>query len=729
MSVAATAEAGLFLEGMHCAGCVSRVERRLREEPGVSDASVSFTSHRAVVHYDPERVGVDGLVSAVESLGFGAVPFDPEALERPAAREARTALIRVLVAAFLAGNVMLLALGLYLAGPDGMEPGVRRGLRWLALALSLPAATWCAAPFWRGAWAGLRSREIPVDLPISLGIGAAFVAGVIGTWSDADHVFVDSAAMIVFLILLGRTLERGARARAAGAVERLAAMAPATALRRREHGLEEIPAARLEVGDRVVVPPGQAFPADGTIVLGRTEVDEALLTGESAPVVREPGEAVTGGSRNVVAEVEVDVVARPGEGVLARMAALLERAEAERPRVQRLVDRVARYFAPTVLVVAALTAVAWLASGRSGIEAALAAASVLIVACPCALGLATPAAVTAALGRAAAAGLLFKSGEAFERCAAADVVVLDKTGTLSEGRLAVRECVAAGGVSESEVLEAAVAAEGASVHPVAVGLREEAERRGLAAREAPEGRRIVPGRGVEAGALRVGSRSFLREAGVVVPEELEVRAEREARTGASLAFVADGPRVLGFVALEDPPREDAARAVERLGSLGLAAEVVSGDHPHAVRLAAERSGVPTWSAEVSPEEKVEAVRKLQAAGHTVIVAGDGVNDAAALAAGDVGMAMARGADVTVHAAEVVVRAPRLAALADAVDLSRATFRRIRENLTFAVGYNAVAVPLAVTGVLGPLGAAVFMSLSSLVVTGNAVRLLRWKPGA
>jgi Cu2+-exporting ATPase len=728
LTAAAPAETGLFLDGLHCAGCVSRVEKRLRQEPGVRDASVSFTTHRALVRYDPARLDVPGLVSAVESLGYAAVPFDPDVLERPAARDTRRALIRVLVAAFLAGNVMLLALGLYLAGPDGMESDVRRGLRWLAMLLSFPAVTWCAAPFWRGAFAGLRRGEISMDVPIVLGLSAAFGAGLVGTWHDAAHVFVDSAAMIVFLILLGRTLERGGRARAAGAVERLAALTPPTALRKGSSGLETVPAEDLRVGDRVVVAPGQAVPADGVIVVGRTEVDEALLTGESLPVLRGVGDPVTGGSHNVAAEVEVEIRARAGAGVLARMSALLERAEAQRPAVQRLADRVARVFAPAVLSMAVATALWWWWTGHEAGAALLAAASVLIVACPCALGLATPAAVTAALGRAAAAGMLFKSGEAFERCARVQAAVLDKTGTLSEGRLAVAALESVAGVDEKEVLAVALQAEGASIHPVAEALRTEAARHGLEPPADSGPHELRAGRGVIAGDLRVGTRAFLEEAGIEISAELDAAARRTAAAGSSLAFVARGDRALGLVALHDPARPDAAEAMTRLRDLGLRLLVVSGDHAEAVRQACQRSGISEFRADTLPEGKVEVVQSWQRQGCGVLVAGDGVNDAAALAAADVGIAMACGADVSLHAADVVVPGKRLCALADAIELSRTTLRRIRENLGFALAYNAVAVPLAMAGVLSPLGAAAAMSASSLVVTANALRLLRWSPG-
>jgi len=504
-----------------------------------------------------------------------------------------------------------------------------------------------------------------------------------------------------------------------------------TALRRRGGVVEEVLANTLEPGDCVVVAPGQAFPADGVITQGATEVDESLLTGESRPVARSRGELVTGGSRNVLAEVEVDVHARAGQGTLARLASLLERAQLERPRIQLLADRVAAVFAPAVLAVTGVTAIGWLLAGATPLEVAMTSAAVLIVACPCALGLATPAAMTAAIGRAASLGVLFKSGEAIERCAAVDTVLLDKTGTLSEGRLAVERVIAAAGATDADVLRSAAATEGASTHPVAEALRAELARRGLAAPDPREARNALPGRGVVAGdaAARsvVGSRALLNELGVAIDRELDEAARALAAQGASLAFVAEGGRALGVVALIDPPRPDARDAVARLHQLGLSVTLVSGDHAGAVAMAAARAGIDESYAAVCPEEKVGHVRRVREAGHGVLMAGDGINDAAALAAADVGFAMGRGADVAIHAADVIVRAPRLGAIADAVGLARATLRRVRENLGFAVLYNVIAIPLAVFGALDPLPAAIAMSLSSLVVTGNAVRLLAWKP--
>lgn len=721
------AECGLFLDGLRCSGCVNRVERRLRELAGIERASVNYTSHRALVEYDAARTEPAAFVAAVEELGYSAVPYDPAALDHGPTREARRALARVLVAAFLAGNVMLLSLALYIGASQGLDAETRRLLRWVTLMLSVPAVTWCALPFWRGALGGLRKLEITMDVPIVLGMAIAFGVGVAGTLAEADHLYMDSAAMIVFLILLGRTLESRARARASAAVERLTALTPATALRCTAEGVEEVPVSDLRIGDVVVVPPGQRVPVDGRIVDGESELDEALLTGEARPVPRGVGDAVTGGTDNTLSELRVEVSAAADAGTLAQLARLLERAQLDRPRVQHLADRVARVFAPAVVSLAAVTAAAWTFAGAGGLEAWLAAAAVLIVACPCALGLATPAALTAAVGRAASLGILVKGGDALERCAAVDCIVLDKTGTVTLGRLAVDEVVPASGVSREEVLLQAAKAEGEATHPVAAALRRAAEPLAAAPPEALD-RRTFPGRGVEAdgGRLRVGSRAFLAERDTPVPAELEEAGAKLAERGLSIAYVALAGRTLGVVGLTDPPRDDARSAVMRLEELGLDVRLLSGDQPRAVALAAQRAGIGHFESGVTPTEKVERIGRLRDAGARILMVGDGLNDAAGLAAADVGAAMAHGSDATLDAADVVIRASRLGAVSDTVGLARATLRRIRENLGFALAYNALAIPLAMSGTLRPLHAAIAMSLSSLLVTANAARLLRWK---
>jgi Cu2+-exporting ATPase len=722
-------ETGFFLDGLRCAGCVNRVERDLRAAPGVVEASLNYTNHRALVRFDAERTSVDALAARVDALGYTATPYDPAALERPGRDESRAALVRLLVAAFLAMNVMWLAIALYIGAAEGMTADVRRALRWLVIVLSVPAATWCAAPFWRGAWSGLQRRELTLDVPVVLGVSTALVANAIGTVNEVPELYLDSAAVIVFLVLLGRTLEQRARGRASAAVDALAALAPELARRRTANGVERVPVEALRVGDRVIVPAGERVPADGRLLEGAAELDESPFTGEARPRLRRAGETLCGGARNLLAEIEIELVARPSEGTLGRMVALLERAQTERPRIQRAVDRVASVFAPVVLVLATATALGRFALGANPLDSALAAAAVLLVACPCALGLATPAAITAAIGRAARLGILVKRGEALERLAHARRAVLDKTGTLTTGCFTLHEAWPVPGVARAELLAAAAEAEGEATHPIAQALRAAAPDVKPSACE----RRVVAGRGVVAGegasALRAGSAAWLREAGVELPSALEGRAEALAQGGHSLVWVARAGEPLGVIALWDPPRDDAAEAVARLGALGVEVELVTGDHAGAAALAARGAGIQRVLAGASPEAKVARVRAARAEHVGVLTVGDGINDAAALAAADVGVAMAAGSDVTLHAADAVVSAPRLGAATDLVALSRATWARIRENLVLAVAYNAIAVPLAIVGILGPLSAAIAMSLSSVVVTANAIRLLRWKAPA
>jgi P-type Cu2+ transporter len=721
----AVAETWLAIGGLRCAGCAQRVERELRAAPGVRDASVSYATQRALVRFEAASTDAASLAARVEALGYRVAGLAPESLDRPAEPGARDALARVLVAAFLAGNLMVISFALYFGALQDIDPPLRRALRWLALALSVPALGYCALPFWRGAWSGLRRGELTLDVPIVVGATTAFVASVVGTIGEARDLFTDSAATIVFLMLLGRTLERTARARASAAVDALAARAPRTALRRAGSALESVPADQLTPGDRVVVAAGQAFPADGRLLSSAAEIDESLLSGESLPVTRAAGGAVRSGTTNLSGDVEVEVTHAANAGAVARLVGLLERAQADRPPIQRAADRVAALFAPAVLAIAALTAAGAALAGVAPLDAALRAASVLIVACPCALGLATPTAVSAALGRAAQLGLWWRSGAALERAARVDCALLDKTGTVTLGRLAVARALPAHGVDEDALVAAAAGIVGASRHPVAAALHAEAARRGLALAESGAERRELAGLGVETGSDRCGSLAFLRAQGVASDPALEAAAAAEAAHGASLAFVAHGPRALGALALVDLPRPDARAAVHALEALGIRTALVSGDHAAAVQRTAALAGLGDAAWETSPEAKLARVQAERARGAHVLFAGDGINDAAALAAADLGFAFAQGSDVTVHAADVVSHDPRLGSVACAVALARAAMARIHENLALAIAYNAIAVPLAIAGILGPFSAALAMSASSLVVTGNALRLRRF----
>jgi heavy metal translocating P-type ATPase len=412
------------------------------------------------------------------------------------------------------------------------------------------------------------------------------------------------------------------------------------------------------------------------------------------------------------------------------MAALLERAAADRPRIQRAADRVAAVFAPILLATAVATAIGWTLAGAAALEVLLTVSAVLIVACPCALGLAAPAAITAAIGRAAKLGILVKSGEALERCARANRAIFDKTGTLTEAVLAVDRVAAAADVSVTHVLALAAAAEGISLHPLAAAIRRAAQQRGIETRDA-ELRRAYAGRGIEAKvdgqSVFVGTRSFLEQHGVAIPPRLDHEAHAMAATGLSLAWLACDGRAQGVLGLSDPTREDAARAVAALRELGIPSSLVTGDHAGAAQLTARRVDIGDVASDVLPEGKVAHVRKAQERGEVALFVGDGINDAAALAAADVGIAMAQGADVAIHAADLVVRSPRLMAVVELLQLARTALSRIHQNLALALLYNAVVIPLAIAGRIEPLAAAVAMGVSSLAVTGNALRLSRWRP--
>jgi len=724
---AAIAETGFLLEGLRCAGCVRKTEEALRAQPGVASAIVNYADHRALVRFDAAETSVTALANAVAALGYQAIPYDPEALDRPERTQARAALVRLLVAGFLAMNVMWLAIALYIGTYQGMDIATQHALRWLAAALSVPAVFWCGAPFFAGAWRGIRRRELSMDLPVALAIGAASATNVIGTWLGRTHLFVDSGAWIVFLLLLGRTLERNASARATGAVERLRNLAPRDALRRSGARLERVPVADLVTGDEVVIPAGELCPVDAALIGPATELDESAVSGEATPVLRAPDMRIPAGARNLMTEISVRVVAPANRGTLARLAALLERAQAERPAIQRSADRFAAIFAPAVLATAALSALVLALSGAPALEIAFRATTVLIVACPCVFGLATPLAIAAALGRAAQLGVLVKSGEAIERFARVKRVLLDKTGTLTEGRFALTGWAAAEGVAEAELLGAAALAEGSALHPIAEAIREAARRAGApesvrAVHEARAGLGVIATR-EDGTRIAAGTEALLRALEIELPAGLAREAERLGAEGASRVWVARADRVLGVIALADAVRADAPELAARLARSGIGVELVSGDHARAVALAAQCAGIAEYAASASPEQKLARVRARREAGESVLAVGDGLNDAAFLAAADCGIAMARGSEITLAAADAVVRSPRLGAIADLLALSRACLARIHENFGFALLYNAIAVPLAVAGVLHPLGAAIAMALSSLTVTANSMRLL------
>jgi heavy metal translocating P-type ATPase len=701
-------EVVLDIEGMTCASCVQKVERALGDVDGVEAAAVNLATRRATVRGDV--LDVDPLVRAVTSTGYGARPHQGERTGSEGSGYAR----RLAVGAPL--TVAILALT-YL-WPD------RAASVWIAWALATPVQFYAGSPFLRSAARSARHGTTTMDTLVAVGSLAAYlysVALVLGSVSSRDvpAQYFDTSAVIVTLILVGKMLESRARTAAGDASRALLERGATQARVRSEDGTERsIPIEELRPGMRVVVLPGAKVPADGVVKEGASWVDLSLLTGESAPVDVGPGDEVIGASINGDGRLEVFVTKVGANTKLAEIVRLLESAQGSKAPVQRLADRISSVFVPAVLVLAAVTFAGWLVAGVAPGAALLHATAVLLIACPCALGLATPAAITAGTGRAAELGVLIKGGEVFEAVHDVDVVLLDKTGTVTDGRMSVGRIETFGDAEPEAVLALAAAVETGSEHPIARAVTDEAVRRGIAVPPSA-GHAARPGAGASASVagteVRVG-----RPVGL--PARGERLADELAAGGATPFAVWRGDVPLGLIAVTDAVKPDAAEAIARMRGLGLEVAIVTGDREATARAIADRVGVGSVLAEVYPQGKVDEVRRREGAGHRVVFVGDGLNDAPALALATVGMAMGSGTDVAMAAADVHLLGASLTSAVDALELSRRTYRIIRQNLFWAFAYNVVMIPLAVAGVLTPAWAAAAMALSSVSVVANALRL-------
>ncbi len=727
-------EHDLIIGGMTCAACVARVEKALNRMDGV-DASVSLATERAHVTA-PEGVEDDALVAAVRSAGYDAVPVSRapgDQGEDAAAAVAAGLRLRLLWAAWLTVPVVLMSM---------IPPLQFPGWQWVSLALATPVVWWCGWTFHIGAWRALMHRSFSMDSLVSLGSAVSWAwsvvavlflgAGEIGMTmhmsfmpSDAmgAEVYFEVSAGIVALVLLGRFLEARARRSAGQAIRALMALVPDRAIVLRGGDETEVPADSVLVGDLVVVRPGDRIAVDGEVESGTSAVDRALLTGESVPVEVGPGDAVEGGALNAGGRIVVRATRVGSETAVHRVAELVEAAQAGKAPVQRLADRVAGVFVPVVILIALGTLIGWLALGRSAGEAMTAAVAVLVISCPCALGLATPAALMVGTGRGAQLGILIRGPEVLESTRRVTVVVLDKTGTLTEGAMRVAEVVPADGWDVGEVLALAGAVEAGSEHPIGRAIAEEARagsrppvaassfmsRAGLGVTAEVGGRRVEVGRSDDLTGTLADARDRARDEGRTV-----------------VAVHVDGDPV-GAIAVSDVIRPETAEAVAMLRDLGLRPIMVTGDAEAPARTVAGIAGIDEVVSGVLPEDKERIVRELQAAGEVVAVAGDGVNDAPALVRADLGIAIGTGTDAAAEAADITLVTPDPRAIADAIRLSRRTLRTIQGNLVWAFGYNVAAIPLAVLGLLNPLIAAAAMGLSSIFVVTNSLRLRGFTP--
>ncbi|MDM7947844.1 MAG: heavy metal translocating P-type ATPase [Oceanibaculum nanhaiense] len=716
----------LAIEGMSCAACVGRVEKALAKVPGVDRAAVNLATEQARVRL-AETLDPADLVAAVEKAGYGAHLIEAGAGpdKQAEADTLRWESIRLAAAILLTLPLVLPMIGMAV-GVHWMPPA------WVQLVLATPVQFWIGGRFYINAWKALKTRTGTMDQLVAIGTSAAFGLSLYYmATSGSDHLYFEASAAVITLITLGKYLESRAKRGTASAIRALMALRPEEARVKRGDTIETLPVAALMEGDILIVKPGERVPADGRIVEGRSQFDESLLTGESLPVEKQAEDNVIGGSVNGSGLVEIAVTAVGGDSLLARIIERVQGAQASKAPVQRLVDKVSGIFVPIVLAIALVTFLGWLAAGAGSETAILNAVAVLVIACPCALGLATPTAIMAGTGVAAKAGILIKDAEALERAHGIRTVVFDKTGTLTEGRPRLTALLPAEGVADEELLSLAASVQQGSEHPLAKAVLAAAEERGVAIPKAQDFDSL-PGRGVmatvEGQAVLIGSPRLMQEKEIAT-SALEEQAGKREGEGNSVVWMAADGRLLGAIAIGDRLRGSAAEAIRLLGEKGIETALLTGDNRRAAESVASRLGISTVLAEILPDGKADAISGLQEKGGIVAMVGDGVNDAPALAQADVGIAMGSGTDVAMEAASVTLMRPDPLLVLDAISVSRATVAKIWQNLFWAFIYNIIGIPLAALGYLSPVIAGAAMAASSVSVVSNALLLRRWKPRA
>lgn len=721
----------LAISGMSCAACVARVEKTLASVAGVVEARVNFASGQGQVDLIPGTATPVELIAALDRAGYGASvaegDLSAEARDDATAAQARRQRYRLLVSAVLTLPLVLQMIFAFM-GIDAMLPG------WLQLVLATPVQFWAGLGFYVAAVKGLRTGVANMDLLVVIGTSAAYGLSIaVLAWPGPDlggHLYFEASAAVITLVLLGRWLEARAKHGTTEAIRALMSLRPDRARVLRDGKEVEVAAASVKRSELVIVRPGERIPVDGRVSDGESQVDESLITGESLPVAKSAGDDVIGGAINGEGLLRIEATNLGAESTLAGIIRLVQSAQSSKAPVQRLVDRVAAIFVPIVVAIAVLTCITWwLITGHPS-DAIIAAVTVLVIACPCALGLATPTAIMVGTGVAARHGILIKDAEALERAHQVSVVAFDKTGTLTEGRPRVMSLVAVDG-DEGELVRLAASAQQGSEHPLARAVIDEASERGIDLAHL-QSFRSRPGRGVEASVdgleLHFGNRRLMADAGIDTSalDDRSAAMEAEGRTVVWLAEVAPSQRLLGYFAIGDKLRASAAAAIARLHDLGVEAVMITGDNTRTATSVANSLGIDRVVAECLPEDKALEVKRLKESGATVAMVGDGINDAPALAAADIGIAMGSGTDVAMSTAGVTLMRNEPLLMGDAIEISRATYRKIQQNLFWAFIYNVIGIPLAAFGMLTPVFAGAAMSMSSVSVVTNALRLKRWR---
>lgn len=707
-------EASLILEGIVCAACVWLNENHVRQLPGVLDFRINYSTHRATLKWDNNAIQLSDVLAAISAIGYRAHPFDPGRLESLQKKEKSAALRRIAVAGLGMMQVMMIAVAMYIGVASDMDVGMRDFLRWISLVMTVPVVFYSARVFFTSAWRDLRRGRFGMDVPVSLAIGIAFSASVWATLTGGGEVYFDSVSMFTFFLLTGRYLEMAARHRAGQVAEELVRLMPATATRLRDGEQEVVPVSQLAPGDYLLVKPGEVVPADGVVTDGVSSTNESLLTGESLPCHKRQGDPLVGGTVNIESPLTMQVEKLGDSTVLASIIRLLERAQAEKPELARLAEKVASRFVPIILLIAVGVFFWWYWHDPS--RAFWIALSVLVITCPCAFSLATPAALTAATGLLTSKGVLTTRGHALETLARVNHIIFDKTGTLSHGQLEVTNFQAMGDADSNFCKQLAAGLETASEHPVAQAiLRLSDQRVGFSEVAAEPGRGI---RGVhQQQQYRIGGKGFVQEL-----TQCDLPATVGQTAGQSQVFLGSEAGWLAVIGLADHLREEAGQVVQDLRGLGVDVTLLSGDAPAVVAAVAQQLAIPHALGGRLPDDKLAYLHQLQAQGATVAMVGDGVNDAPVLAGAPVSIAMGSGSQLAQASADMVLLSENLQQVPFAIRTARRMQAVIKQNFLWTIVYNLVAIPLAASGVIAPWMAAIGMSASSLIVVLNALRL-------
>lgn len=703
----------LILEGITCAACIWLNEQYIRSLPGVTSVQINYSTHRAWVEWDEQAISLSEILEAIARIGYRAHPYDPARQQQIFEKQRKTLIRQLGIAGLFGMQVMMFAFALYGGDWWGMSETFQVFFRWLSLLLTLPVILYSAQPFFRGAWKDLQRRSPGMDVPVTLGIGLAFSASIWHTWIGAGQVYFESVCMFTFLLLGVRLFDLSARKKSVEQIERMTGLSPDMALRLDAEGnTQAIPCSDLEVDDRVMVRPGDSIPADGVLLTAQAWVDEALLTGESRPIRKQQGDRLLGGGSNREQSLEMRVTHIGQDTVLSAITRLMEAAQMHKPPVAMLADQVAKWFVLGVLFLVSLTATLWYfvdPSQMLGIAIAT-----LVVTCPCALSMATPAALSAAIGRLSRSGILVARPAATEVLPRVKHLLVDKTGTLTTGEFHLQKVHRFKTPDAVEVESLAASLESYSSHPLAQAFAS------LDASVELSEIEHCAGQGLQAcwqgQTVTLGKLGWMQALGIEIPDFEPVYQD------AQCLYLACNKDLLAVFEVADEIRPDAPRAIAALKKMGWQVRMLSGDHPDRVERVASECGIDDFEAALLPEQKLERLQTWQQAGHRVAMLGDGVNDAPVLAAADLSLAMGGGTDLASASADVIIKSDRLLAVVEAVQISRNMRRAIRQNFAWAIGYNLFAVPFAMAGLVPPWLAALGMSLSSLIVVINALRL-------